>query len=254
MNIYTSVASTSAGGELKTCEVLLFGNSRKSTSGFRIGHGMLQDAIDADGVRSALRNAGLPSTAIRLPNRRRISPVFAKAEASPTGRSAGGATPCCRTDINYEGMRGPRSARSLPRSRAIRRSSYPAARSTSAVRRDADRGDRPHMSSAAPPHLWQFSATELFKAYERGETTPKEVLEATLERLKQVNSRLNAVVTLDADGARVAAIASTKRWRAKQTRGPIDGVPITIKDSLFVGGLRDDLGQPNLCRLRAAAG
>jgi aspartyl-tRNA(Asn)/glutamyl-tRNA(Gln) amidotransferase subunit A len=98
------------------------------------------------------------------------------------------------------------------------------------------------MSPAAPPHLWQFSATELFKAYERGETTPKEVLEATLERLKQVNSRLNAVVTLDADGARVAAIASTKRWRAKQTRGPIDGVPITIKDSLFVGGLRTTWG------------
>ena len=98
------------------------------------------------------------------------------------------------------------------------------------------------MSPAAPPHLWQFSATELFKAYERGETTPKEVLEATLERLKQENSRLNAVVTLDADGARVAAIASTKRWRAKQTRGPIDGVPITIKDSLFVGGLRTTWG------------
>jgi len=108
--------------------------------------------------------------------------------------------------------------------------------------RIADRRNRAHMSPAAPPHLWQFSATELFKAYERGETTPKEVLEATLERLKQVNSRLNAVVTLDADGARVAAIASTKRWRAKQTRGPIDGVPITIKDSLFVGGLRTTWG------------
>ena len=53
MNLYTSVASTSAGGELKNCEILLFGNSRKATSGFRIGHGVLKDAIDADLINRA---------------------------------------------------------------------------------------------------------------------------------------------------------------------------------------------------------
>src|SRR5262249_11958059 len=54
MNLYTSVASTSAGGELKNCEILVFGNSRNATSSFRIGHGVLKDAIDADGIRDTL--------------------------------------------------------------------------------------------------------------------------------------------------------------------------------------------------------
>jgi cyanuric acid amidohydrolase len=104
MNIYTSVASTSAGGELKNCEVLLFGNSRNSTSGFCIGHGILKDAIDADGVRSALRNAGLAfdgnPTAEQAKN---IAGVFAKAEASPTGSIRGRRnTMLSDADINYE--------------------------------------------------------------------------------------------------------------------------------------------------------
>src|SRR6185369_7129840 len=57
--LYSSVASTSAGGELKNCEVLLFGNSPAATGDLRIGHGILKDAIDADGVRDALKSAGL---------------------------------------------------------------------------------------------------------------------------------------------------------------------------------------------------
>src|SRR5262249_21477854 len=86
MRVYTSVASTSAGGELKNCEVLLFGNSRKATSPFRIGHGVLKDAIDADGVRETLRNAGLKFDGNPTPEQAgRVVSVFAKAEASPTG-------------------------------------------------------------------------------------------------------------------------------------------------------------------------
>jgi len=104
MNLYTSVASTSAGGELKNCEILLFGNSRKATSGFRIGHGVLKDAIDADGVRDTLRNAGLAFDG--NPNAeqgKRVVSVFAKAEASPTGSIRGRRnTMLSDADINYE--------------------------------------------------------------------------------------------------------------------------------------------------------
>jgi aspartyl-tRNA(Asn)/glutamyl-tRNA(Gln) amidotransferase subunit A len=67
--------------------------------------------------------------------------------------------------------------------------------------------------------------------------TPREVFAATFERVEAVNPRLNALITLDEDGARAAADASAERWRAGQARGPLDGVPITIKDSLFVAGL-----------------
>ena len=59
LDLYSSVASTSAGGELTSCEVLVFGNARSASGALRIGHAVLEDAIDAEGVRSALRSAGL---------------------------------------------------------------------------------------------------------------------------------------------------------------------------------------------------
>lgn len=102
--LFSSVASTSAGGELKNCEVLLFGNSPKATSDVRIGHGVLSDAIDAEGVRATLKNAGLafdgtPTGA----EAQRIVSVFAKAEASPTGAIRGRRnTMLSDADINYE--------------------------------------------------------------------------------------------------------------------------------------------------------
>jgi len=100
------------------------------------------------------------------------------------------------------------------------------------------------MSEERAGPLWQLSATELIAAYGRGTTTPQEVLAATLERVEEVNPRLNALITLNGDGARAAATASTERWRAGQARGPLDGVPITIKDSLLVAGLRATWGSP----------
>jgi aspartyl-tRNA(Asn)/glutamyl-tRNA(Gln) amidotransferase subunit A len=98
------------------------------------------------------------------------------------------------------------------------------------------------MSATGNPALWQLSAAELARRYERRECTPAEAIESTLERLARVNPRLNAVITIDAAGARTAAKASTERWAAGQARGPLDGVPITIKDSLLVRGLRATWG------------
>ena len=104
MTIFSSVASTSAGGELKNCEVLLFGNSPKSASDFRIGHSVLKDAIDASGVRDALHSAGLDFDCAPTDKQAaRIVSVFAKAEASPTGTIRGRRnTMLSDADINYE--------------------------------------------------------------------------------------------------------------------------------------------------------
>lgn len=99
LDLFSSVASTSAGGELKTCEVLLFGNAPGSTSDYRIGHGVLKDVIDAAGVRAAIENAGVDPAS---PGGG-IAAVFAKAEASPTGRVRGWRnTMLSDADINYE--------------------------------------------------------------------------------------------------------------------------------------------------------
>jgi cyanuric acid amidohydrolase len=104
LDLYSSVASTSAGGELKNCEVLLFGNSPAYGGDYRIGHATLSDVIDADGVRAALASAGLPVTASVLPaDATRIAAVFAKAEASPAGAVRGRRnTMLSDADINYE--------------------------------------------------------------------------------------------------------------------------------------------------------
>ena len=58
-DLYSEVAMTSSGGEKRHGEVVVFGNSATSRSDVRIGHAVTRDFIDAEGVRDALRSAGL---------------------------------------------------------------------------------------------------------------------------------------------------------------------------------------------------
>jgi cyanuric acid amidohydrolase len=78
-SLYSEVAATSSGGEKTHAEVLLLGNSLDSASELRVGHGVMGDLLDVDGVKNALRSAGLvfdccPSAR----DRERIVQVFAK--------------------------------------------------------------------------------------------------------------------------------------------------------------------------------
>ena len=84
--------------------MLLFGNSPSATGDLRIGHGVLKDAIDADGVRDALKSAGLSFNCNPTEDEaKRIVAVFAKAEASPNGAIRGRRnTMLSDADINYE--------------------------------------------------------------------------------------------------------------------------------------------------------
>ncbi len=104
LDLFSEVASTSAGGELKNCEVLLFGNSATAHGGLRIGHAVLRDAVDAQGVREALRSAGLPVTGDLSPDEAgRVVALFAKADVAPDGRVRGRRTTMLSdADINYE--------------------------------------------------------------------------------------------------------------------------------------------------------
>ena len=58
-DLYSEVAMTSSGGEKRHGEVVVFGNSTASVSPLVIGHSVTRDFIDAQGVRDALRSAGL---------------------------------------------------------------------------------------------------------------------------------------------------------------------------------------------------
>lgn len=89
---------------------------------------------------------------------------------------------------------------------------------------------------------WQLSAAELAEMYARGEFTPVEAVASCLERNAQVHPVLNAMVGVDAAGALDAARASAARHALGQSRGPLDGIPFTVKDNLFVRGVRATWG------------
>lgn len=79
-DLYSEVAMTSSGGEKRHGEVVVFGNSSTSQSPLRIGHAVTRDFIDAQGVRDALRSAGLQFEG-GLPDEKdlgRLVHVFAK--------------------------------------------------------------------------------------------------------------------------------------------------------------------------------
>ncbi len=85
--------------------------------------------------------------------------------------------------------------------------------------------------------LWSLSASELAKAFRTGTITPDQALEAVLNRLDEVNPALNAVIYLDREGAMKAAAASTARFKSGTALGPLDGIPVTVKDNLLVQGM-----------------
>jgi aspartyl-tRNA(Asn)/glutamyl-tRNA(Gln) amidotransferase subunit A len=85
--------------------------------------------------------------------------------------------------------------------------------------------------------LWSLTATALATGFAAGHFTPVDALHAVLSRLDAVNPMLNAVIAVDRDGAMAAARASAARWHAGAALSALDGVPVTIKDNLFLAGL-----------------
>jgi ring-opening amidohydrolase-like protein len=59
LDLYSSVASCSSGVELTQAQVVLLGNNAGAGGRYRIGHGVMRDALDMDGIYDAVRNAGL---------------------------------------------------------------------------------------------------------------------------------------------------------------------------------------------------
>ena len=89
-SMYSSVSSTSAGLEKDSADVVVLGNSATSLSPFRIGHDVMHDLIDVDGVRRALRSAGMEFDRQLTPEqRRRVVNVFAKAVVPSSGQCRG---------------------------------------------------------------------------------------------------------------------------------------------------------------------
>jgi amidase len=85
-------------------------------------------------------------------------------------------------------------------------------------------------------------AHELATALRRREVSSRELLDCCLERIERLNPSLNAVVTLDPDGAHRAADAADAALARGDVSGPLHGVPMTIKDSYDTAGVRTTCG------------
>jgi aspartyl-tRNA(Asn)/glutamyl-tRNA(Gln) amidotransferase subunit A len=81
--------------------------------------------------------------------------------------------------------------------------------------------------------LWRLSASELSRRYRERSLTPLEVAKACLARMNAVNPRLNAVIARRDEAVLREARASGERHAHGAALSPLDGVPLTVKDSLF---------------------
>jgi cyanuric acid amidohydrolase len=86
-DLFSSVASCSAGIELMHNVVIVMGNSARSASPFTIGHAVMRDSIDLSAVLEAFKSVGLGFPDAGMNGR--LVNIFAKAEASPDGAVRG---------------------------------------------------------------------------------------------------------------------------------------------------------------------
>jgi cyanuric acid amidohydrolase len=85
-DLFTTRGAASSGIELMNCQVFVFGNAAESVSGYISGHHRLDDLIDAEGVRKALRSAGIAVTgSVEPAERARIVAIFGKGQVPLDG-------------------------------------------------------------------------------------------------------------------------------------------------------------------------
>ena len=84
--------------------------------------------------------------------------------------------------------------------------------------------------------LWEMTATDLLAGFAAGVVSPVEAMRATLDRAEAVNPKLNAFFEIRGEQAMAAARASEARWMSGRPVGTLDGVPVSVKDSVAAEG------------------
>jgi aspartyl-tRNA(Asn)/glutamyl-tRNA(Gln) amidotransferase subunit A len=100
-------------------------------------------------------------------------------------------------------------------------------------------------ASTASPHpnvLHYQDATTLARLIATKQVSSREVVQAHLDRIAEVNPKINAIVTLLADSALLGADVADEAVAHGAEVGPLHGVPFTIKDSLDTAGVPTQRG------------
>ena len=72
--------------------------------------------------------------------------------------------------------------------------------------------------------------------------SPVELTDAALRRIDELNPVLNAYITVLADDARAAAEVAEREMASGRYRGPLHGVPVSVKDIYWTRGIRTTAG------------
>jgi aspartyl-tRNA(Asn)/glutamyl-tRNA(Gln) amidotransferase subunit A len=97
-------------------------------------------------------------------------------------------------------------------------------------------------ASDAVTALHDLSAVDMIAGFRARQFSPGEVLDDLLAHVALWEPHIKALYAFDPDGARAAAKASTERWQQGEPIGPLDGVPVTIKDNIATKGVAVPLG------------
>src|SRR5947207_7906899 len=91
LDLYSSVASCSSGVELTQAQIVLLGNKAGAGGAYRIGHSVMRDALDIDGIYDSIRDAGLvlPERPRSEDLKGRVVNCFMKCEADRRGTLRG---------------------------------------------------------------------------------------------------------------------------------------------------------------------
>ncbi|MBV1707998.1 MAG: amidase [Hyphomicrobiales bacterium] len=90
------------------------------------------------------------------------------------------------------------------------------------------------------PHA--LSATAMLAAFRARELSPREVMQDVLDRVADYEPHIHATYLLEPERALDAAAAAEERWRRGTPLGPLDGVPLTLKDNIATRGEPVPLG------------
>ena len=92
------------------------------------------------------------------------------------------------------------------------------------------------------PERPTLSLTEARAALDRQETTSRDLTDACLARVHELDADLRAFITVDADGARQRADRADEQLRRGERQGPLHGLPLAVKDNLAVAGQVTTMG------------
>lgn len=91
-----------------------------------------------------------------------------------------------------------------------------------------------------------YTSADYQELYSSGDLTPTAVVETLLPLIRRdvtpPGKHSTAFLESQAERILAAAVASTERYNNNQTRGPLDGVPVAVKDEVHITGYKRTVG------------